>query len=68
MPKSLTGLEYSLIGSIGQLEQIYRSDAFYCNAFNRYVYIETYCKDSMETHELDSVSGCNSNTDRAVYF
>lgn len=53
--KSLTGLEYSLIGSIEQLEQICRIDAFYCNAFSRFVCIETYHKDSMETHELDSV-------------
>lgn len=31
--------KYSLIGSIGLLEQIHGSDAFRCNAFSRYIYV-----------------------------
>lgn len=58
----------SLIASKGLLEQIYGSDAFYCNTFSSYIYIETYCKDSTETHESDFNSECNSCFGRVVYF
>lgn len=60
----------SWIASIGLLEQIYGSDAFYCDKTHLAgTYIETYRQDSSETHESDfNTSECNADFGGIVYF